>query len=324
MRMKKPLISVSLCAVALAGCATNPSALSTEKVSKMQPASATYTHFIQAHCHENACNLPIRLSSVPIKNPGVDLIVASRAAMGEGKLVPEKPGSMMAFPDDFTPADVPTTNLVSNAGVVATGAGFGDAGIALGVLGMMTSASHYHPAKKGYRISPTIPYLSFYRFYPSKWLGSETMQDMKPAIEQGVDLLVKTHDGQRMAPGSLDFSGEFTWGDKSQFSGVRHFALAQSSGVLRNSLLISWAAGGDVTNCYVAAFSFDGNFAVAVRTGQPKSFYMPAQVEKILTSIPDSGRWYAVFNMPGQYDLIGQYAIHDGKMYRIHISPPTN
>jgi hypothetical protein len=138
---------------------------------------------------------------------------------------------------------------------------------------------------------------------------------------------VKTHDGQRVASGNLNFSGQFIWGNKSQFSGVRNFALAQSSNASRYSLLMGWAANGDVSQCYVAAFSFGGNpgpdaprFTVAVRTGQPKGFYMPAQVEKILNSLPDSGKWYAVFNMPGEYDLIGQYAIHDGKMYRVHLS----
>ncbi|MBE7567289.1 MULTISPECIES: hypothetical protein [Acidithiobacillus] len=92
-----------------------------------------------------------------------------------------------------------------------------------------------------------------------------------------------------------------------QFSGVRDFDLVQSSSALRDSLLQNWAAGGDVTHCYLAVFTFFGNtapdgpgFAIAVRTGQPKSFYMPPQVEKNPeNSIPDSGQWYAVFNMPG-------------------------
>jgi hypothetical protein len=81
---------------------------------------------------------------------------------------------------------------------------------------------------------------------------------------------------------------------------VRDFDLVQSSSALRDSLLQNWAAGGDVTHCYLAVFTFFGNtapdgpgFAIAVRTGQPKSFYMPPQVEKKLFGWPVKELLYA-------------------------------
>lgn len=328
-------IGVSLLFVAgISGCASNPSALSPTKILQRNPGEATVNGFIQSNCKENQCELPIEYRPSLISNPGADFKTAVLAATMKEKIVPETPRNMTSFPNDTTPATVPTTNLASSAGTVAMGAGMGDVGMGLSILGMMASASQYKPAKTGYRISPTIPYLSFYRFYPKKWLGKVTMNSIAPILENGVELVVSAHDGARVKPGSLDFSGNIIWGNRSQHSGPASFVLAKPSGVSRNAIILTWAANGDVSHCHVSAFpvSFIGKmpgsnergFAIAVRTGQPKNFYTPAQVKRILDKIPDSKEWYAVFNMPGEYDLAHQYALHDGKMYRVAYSQPHN
>lgn len=314
------LLMLTAATTVLSGCATMPSMA----VQKRQTADLVMAD----HCH-GVCDAPIQDQAGldrRFQEHAFDMGVALRASADEGREIPFPTVVGNESGPDRKPVASPGWNgarLNLDAGIIAYGAGAPMAGNVLGGIGVIGSIldapkiPHYHP---WYR----IPYLSFFRGYPKRWVGTQSMRALRPAFAQGYALLVATKDGKPVAPGSLDFTGVIHWGDRSQHHRVTHFTVSGAR-FSQNAAKITWSSNAHNDRILMAAFPVlrpeQGKnaavFGILVRTGQPGSFYSPSAVREILRQVPGSAAWYALFNDPLPGGGFAQYAIHEGKLYRV-------
>lgn len=318
----KRAFAALLSAGILSGCAVQPS-LTTQK-------EQTLATVLASKCHGD-CTQPVFMvkpSHVNFQERAFDLAVALRAAAGQRKLIDtavNSGGGVMDLKPEPGSGSESGAQLNLDAGIIASGAGASIAGGVLGGIGLLGAlmdapkVPHYHP---WYR----IPYLSFYRGYRESWMDTQSLSQLKPALQQGYDLLVATRNGHVVSPGSVDFVGTLYSGNRSQHHHVTHLTISGSSTVSSGSVWITWNSGtGQNPRMLLAAFPINNPvsendpqaFGILVRTGQPSGFYTPEAVEHILKSVSGSRNWYAIFNDPIKGGGWAQFVIHDGKMYRV-------
>jgi hypothetical protein len=196
------------------------------------------------------------------------------------------------------------------------------------------------PAPKQYEITPAsafkYPFLNYYRIIPIKQASHLTRAESLPYFEQGYKLILAAHDGTPIAPGSLNFNGDFYGGlaNTTLIPGYAHISNASEQGAFRASVPLLWDHPGGGGNPLPGTTDPDGGAmqigylsftrsgkgsvpgvgaVVLADVGHPSGFYTPAMVNQVAAKDPFEQNWYAVYSTrrDGQVEIAVQ---HDGQV----------